>query len=337
MNVQQAIDKMNLLASKSQKFLFIIDFEMQEPIVMHESEIDSQEILFKLENINSEESISENKTENKINLKKEFDFITNKIYPTETAYNQAFQLCQNNIQQGNSYLINLTQPTEIELSISLKEIFFLTEAKYKLWIKDKLVLFSPESFVKIQNGIISSYPMKGTIDAALHDAEEIILNDLKEKSEHATIVDLIRNDLSIVAHNVIVEKYRYIEQVQTPHKTLLQVSSKISGELPNNYKDRFGEIIFSLLPAGSISGAPKKKTTEIILEAENYSRGYYTGVFGFFDGENLDSGVMIRYIEKIGEKYFYKSGGGITYLSHLQTEYQELKDKIYLPITPQHE
>ncbi len=87
-----------------------------------------------------------------------------------------------------------------------------------------------------------------------------------------------------------------------------------------------------MLPAGSISGAPKKKTLEVIAEAEQYTRGYYTGVFGIFDGENIDSGVMIRFLEQGPDGLIYKSGGGITAMSNIHEEYQELTDKIYVPL-----
>jgi para-aminobenzoate synthetase component I len=86
------------------------------------------------------------------------------------------------------------------------------------------------------------------------------------------------------------------------------------------------------LPAGSICGAPKKKTIDLIQSAENHERGYYTGVFGCFDGENLHSGVMIRFIEKTSDGLVYKSGGGITHLSHPKEEYNEMIKKIYVPI-----
>ncbi|MDO5616223.1 MAG: chorismate-binding protein, partial [Cruoricaptor ignavus] len=95
---------------------------------------------------------------------------------------------------------------------------------------------------------------------------------------------------------------------------------------------KVGSIMKTLLPAGSILGAPKPKTLEIILQAEDFARGYYTGVCGWFDGENLDSCVMIRFIEKENRKLFFKSGGGITHLSRLDEEYQEMKNKIYVPI-----
>jgi len=123
--------------------------------------------------------------------------------------------------------------------------------------------------------------MKGTIDATVPDAENVILNDPKETAEHYTIVDLIRNDLSIVAKNVRVKRFRYIDLIRTDTKNLLQVSSEICGDLENGYESALGDIIFSLLPAGSVSGAPKKKTTEIIAAAEGTKRGYYTGIAGY--------------------------------------------------------
>ena len=91
-------------------------------------------------------------------------------------------------------------------------------------------------------------------------------------------------------------------------------------------------ILSKLLPAGSISGAPKQKTLEVIQNSENYCRGYYTGIFGVFDGKNLESAVAIRYIENQKGKLIFKSGGGITALSKLEEEYQELGDKVYVPI-----
>lgn len=110
------------------------------------------------------------------------------------------------------------------------------------------------------------------------------------------------------------------------------MSSEISGKLKPEFQNKIGSIMKTLLPAGSILGAPKPKTLEIILEAENYERGFYTGVCGRFDGKNLDSCVMIRFIQKENGKLYFKSGGGITHLSILADEYQEMKNKIYVPI-----
>ena len=92
-------------------------------------------------------------------------------------------------------------------------------------------------------------------------------------------------------------------------------------------------MLLAMLPAGSVSGAPKRKTLEIIREAEGYHRGFYTGVMGLFDGKNIDSGVMIRFVEQTPQGLVYKSGGGITSQSNCEEEYNELIDKIYVPFT----
>ena len=110
------------------------------------------------------------------------------------------------------------------------------------------------------------------------------------------------------------------------------MSSEISGNLKPEFEGKIGSIMKTLLPAGSILGAPKPKTMEIVLESEGYNRGWYTGVCGWFDGKNLDSCVMIRFIEKENGKLYFKSGGGITHLSKLADEYQEMKNKIYVPV-----
>lgn len=310
---------MNEYGAMRVPFLFIVDFEMNKPVVFRTDEISGNNIRF---------AIGEKEVKP---IQKEIHF---KTYPVEfEKYREAFDYVVQQISLGNSYLTNLTFPTRVETNLSLKEIYTHSRARYKLLFEDKFVVFSPECFVKIEDGVISSYPMKGTIDASIPYAEEIILNDEKEMAEHITIVDLIRNDLSIVAKDVHVEKYRYIEQIDTNKKSLLQVSSKIAGKLDGNYHERIGEIIFSMLPAGSISGAPKKKTVEIIQNAEKLERGYYTGVFGYYDGNNLDSAVMIRFIEQTAEGLVYRSGGGITFMSDVNSEYQELIDKVYVPFT----
>ena len=150
-------------------------------------------------------------------------------------------------------------------------------------------------------------------------------------AEHTMVVDLLRNDLSIVAKEVKVEDFRYVQKIDSGEKKLLQVSSHISGSIGSDWHERIGDILKSLLPAGSISGAPKKSTLKIIQDIEGYNRGYFSGVFGVYDGESFDSGVMIRFVEKTKNGYIYKSGGGITLDSDSKLEYNELLDKVYLP------
>ena len=246
-------------------------------------------------------------------------------------YRQKFDVVQENIRNGNTYLLNLTQPTPIEPGYTLKEIYTMAHAPYKLRVRDQFVCFSPEPFITIEGDTIHTYPMKGTIDASLPNAIDTILNDPKELAEHTMIVDLLRNDLGIVAKEIKVEKFRYITTINAGDKKLHQVSSHISGRLESNWKDNIGGIISALLPAGSISGTPKRKTVEIIKEVERYDRGYFTGIFGHFDGKNLYSAVAIRFIENIAGKLIYKSGGGLTADSDCLSEYNEMIDKVYIP------
>lgn len=247
-------------------------------------------------------------------------------------YKIKFDQVFKNIREGNTYLCNLTQPTPIKINYRLNELYSLSQAKFKLYIPGQFVVFSPESFVTIVDGEISTNPMKGTISADLPDSFEKLKNNPKENAEHNTIVDLLRNDLSQVADKVRVESLKYIEKIQTHKNSLWQMSSEIKGKLKNEYLKDPGNMLDKLLPAGSICGAPKVKTLEIIQSAENYDRGFYTGIFGSYDGTYLKSAVIIRFIEINGDQMIFKSGGGITFHSSAYEEYQELIQKIYVPI-----
>lgn len=318
---REAIDAMNDLGQQGIPFVFLIDFEMDKIIISTDFRSPNQ-LKFDINGITNVEN-----KETEVN-----DFYFDAYPMDKEIYSKGFHKVMNEIQLGNSFLLNLTYPTRVMSNLTLKDIFNLTSAKYKIQLGEEFVCYSPEIFVQIVNGQISSNPMKGTIDANIENAEAIILSDKKEIAEHYTIVDLIRNDLSRVARDVKVDRFRYVDHIKTNEKNLLQVSSKISGRLPNDYTSHIGDIMFELLPAGSISGAPKKKTLEIIQEAEGEKRGYYTGICGHFDGKNLDSGVMIRFIESRDGAFFYRSGCGITSMSDMDVEYQEMIDKVYLPI-----
>jgi para-aminobenzoate synthetase component 1 len=306
-------------------FLFIIDFNKSKKLAYSIEEAAEKNIYFNIKGKGNDNHIdSKTLDESPINLLPEP--ISKKIYQ------KAFDAVKKELNTGNSFLLNLTFPTALNTTANLKEIYQKASAPYKLLYKDKFVLFSPECYLKIENGTIFSYPMKGTINSAIPNAEELLLSNKKELYEHNTIVDLIRNDLSIIAKKVKVTKFRYIEKIKKGNQELLQTSTEIQGELPKNWKDNFANLLLNTLPAGSISGAPKKKTIDIIEHVEIMPRGYYTGIFGIFDGTQIDSGVSIRYIEKIDGQLYYKSGGGITHLSTLDEEYQELLEKIYVPI-----
>jgi len=320
--IEKLIRDIGVYAARAIPFFLIVDFEMQMPYLCPVEEL-PDDIRFVTPGFDKH-------IEKSAAIKK-FSFSSKAI--DFDAYCEAFKLVMENILAGNTYLLNLCFPSGITCNLSLKDIFSLSKAKYKLLYKDSFVVFSPETFISIKSGKICSYPMKGTIDASIPYAENILLSDEKEMAEHVTMVDLIRNDLSIFSRNVKLERFRYVEELQTNSRNLLQTSSVITGDLPSDYLSRMGEIIFSLLPAGSVSGAPKQETLRIISEAERRPRGYYTGIMGYFDGKDFDSTVLIRFIEKVEGELIYRSGGGITSMSQADKEYQELIDKIYVPLT----
>lgn len=173
--------------------------------------------------------------------------------------------------------------------------------------------------------------MKGTIDATIPDAESNILNDPKELAEHKATVQLICDELALVASDVRVERFRYIDRLETSNKSLLQVSSQVVGTLDDGAMEHLGDLLFQLLPAGSIAGSPKAAALDLIRQVEAAQRGYYCGIAGYFDGEVLDTAVLIRFIERDQEQTYFHSGGGITAQSICQKEYQEVQNKIYLP------
>lgn len=248
------------------------------------------------------------------------------------AYKIKFAKVREALQRGDTFLCNLTAPTPIQSNLSLEEIFHYAQAPYKLWIPNQLLVFSPEAFIRIQGNQIQSFPMKGTEKVKAQEGSGLIF-DQKEKAEHATIVDLIRNDLSQVAFPVQVPRFQYMERVPTQEGALWQMSSEIQGALMPAFQGKIGSILKKLLPAGSITGAPKPATQALIASVEAYDRGFYTGIMGYFDGKNLDSAVMIRFIEQAKNGALaFKSGGGITFQSQWEKEYQELVDKVYLPI-----
>jgi len=309
-------DDLNALGKKKEPFLFIIDFKAQNIVAFPLCELAVNDIEF---------CIDEN-----YRLRAHGDFLEKETLPFG-EYKKKFDFVIEKIRAGETYLLNLTQQTFIKTPLSLKEIFECANAHYKLRYKDEFVCFSPEKFIQIKNSKISTFPMKGTIDASISNAKDTILNNKKEMAEHVMVVDLLRNDLSIVAKEVKVEKFRYITEIEAGNKKLLHVSSHISGDVTEDWHSKIGDILNSLLPAGSISGAPKKSTLDIISQVEGYERGFFSGVFGVYDGESLDSGVMIRFVQKTEDGYVYKSGGGITLDSDAKSEYAELLDKVYLP------
>jgi para-aminobenzoate synthetase component I len=324
MDRDQAVRKINEYAGSGTAFIFAVNFAGTSAVVMTPEEAAANGILFRFGKWTNDPSFRLEKPSWSY-----FDPI-----PVEVeTYRGSFEKVIRSLKQGDTYLLNLTFPTLLKTDATPEMIYRSASAPFILLFRNHFVVFSPESFIRISGNRIHSFPMKGTIDASLPNAAYLLLEDRKECYEHNTIVDLIRNDLSMIATEVRVDRFRYLEHIRTNRGELLQMSSEISGLLPDNHWNRLGDNLFRMLPAGSVSGAPKERTVAIIHEAEIYDRGFYTGICGYFDGkETLESAVMIRFIESSGGNLWYKSGGGITALSEADKEYRELNDKIYVPV-----
>lgn len=313
---------MNECGAKGRPFLFVVDYEMNEGYFI-ENPLEHNELLFELNGVGNMPEVERHTSSGVLKV--------SPVSPEE--YKAMFDVVHDALVHNQTVLTNLTVKTPIETNLSPVEIFASADTKYKLFVPGRFVCFSPECFVRIADGRISTCPMKGTIDASIPDAENVILNDPKETAEHTSAVELLMNDLRLGgAENVRVERFRYIDRLETSEREILQVSSEIVGDLGDDYRSGLGDIIFAMLPAGSIAGAPKVSTLDVIRRAEHQSRGFYCGVFGYFDGETLDSGVLIRFIEvdAAGRKFF-RSGGGVTAGSDWRKEYDEVLAKIYLP------
>ncbi|WP_298632257.1 aminodeoxychorismate synthase component I [uncultured Porphyromonas sp.] len=319
------IAEMNRVGRDGVPYLFVLDYEKSEGAIITHPEQQS-EVLFKVGEVTNFEAQPMAQASRSLTKSPE----------SLEQYARRFEVIQKGMKEGQSVLASLTVCTPISTPLTLQDILFTTSAKYQIYLPEAhFVCFSPERFVHItREGVISTDPMKGTITSDTPGAPEVILNDYKETSEHCSVVDLLRRDLLGVATNIEVSRFRYFTEIQAPEHTIYQVSSEIKGVLPQEWPAQLGSIMDRLLPAGSILGAPRESTRALIAEAEgSHTRGYYCGVFGYFDGKELDSSVLIRFIREgeDGQKY-YHSGGGITINSELEHEYQEVIDKIYLPL-----
>lgn len=314
------VREMNMLGAARVPFLFAFDYELQRALLVAHP-LQQDEVLFSVRGVTNRKTVLDHPQ------------IALQAFPIDYGrYAQGFDVIRRALMRGDSYLANYTVKTSIQMNASLLDVFNASRAPYCLHVPDQFVCFSPERFVHIHKGVVSTYPMKGTIDASVPNAEQVILADAKETAEHVTVVDLLRNDLGMVSSQVDVTRFRYIDRIDTPQRSILQVSSEIQGALESEWQARLGDILWTLMPAGSICGAPKDSTVRAIAAAEQQPRGFYTGVFGYFDGESLDSAVLIRFIEQEYGQFFFRSGGGITVNSSCQSEYNEVNQKIYIPV-----
>ena len=176
---------MNTLAKNGKDFVFIINYKADCAYVEETAAVDPSELLFSfpaLGNIPEDETSTAGPVE----------WYTEP--PSREDYERRISLVKQREREGDSYLANLTCRIPVRTNLSLHDIFMRSKALYRCWLKDRFVCFSPEIFVRINGeGVVSSFPMKGTIDATRPEAEKELMENKKEAAEHATIVDLIRN------------------------------------------------------------------------------------------------------------------------------------------------
>ena len=188
---------------------------------------------------------------------------------------------------------------------------------------------SPETLVRLEDGILHTFPLAGTrprgktLEEDLY-LEKSLLSDEKELAEHNMLVDLGRNDLGKISRfgSVSVEKYHCIERFSH----VMHIGSTVRGEIADNRTAI--DAVDAVLPAGTLSGAPKIRACQLINDLENNKRGIYGGAIGYLDFTgNLDTCIAIRIVYKKNGKVFVRSGAGIVYDSVLENEYTECINK----------
>ena len=188
---------------------------------------------------------------------------------------------------------------------------------------------SPETLVKLENGVLHTFPLAGTRPRGRTDAEDRaleaeLLADKKELAEHNMLVDLGRNDIGKISKfgTVQVEKFHTIERFSH----VMHIGSTVRGEIRAD-KDAL-DAIEAVLPAGTLSGAPKLRACQLIGELENNKRGIYGGAIGYIDFTgNMDTCIAIRIVYKKHGKVFVRSGAGIVADSVPENEFEECLNK----------
>ena len=188
---------------------------------------------------------------------------------------------------------------------------------------------SPETLVKLENGTLHTFPMAGTRPRGRDETEDKalekeLLTDEKELAEHNMLVDLGRNDLGKISRfgTVKVEKLHSVERFSH----VMHIGSSVSGKIKEEYDAL--DAIEAVLPAGTLSGAPKIRACQLIGELENNKRGIYGGAVGYIDfAGNMDTCIAIRMAYKKNGKVFVRSGAGIVADSVPEREYEECLNK----------
>lgn len=272
-------------------------------------------------------------------LKNSNQYKTKNLSPntTKQEYINSLKIIKKYIVEGDTYQINYSQRFSADFTGSSMACYSALREKlpspYSAYIDlsdDKILCFSPERFIDIKNRVASTKPIKGTAPRGKTlEEDKRLSNQLmasqKNRAENLMIVDLLRNDFSQLceAHSVLTPKLFALESFANVHHLV----STVTGKLKQNATPL--ELFEACFPGGSITGAPKKRAMEIILELEKYPRNIYCGSVFYFDIRGkLDSNIAIRTLLISEKKLYCWGGGGIVHDSNIEEEYQETFHKV---------
>lgn len=254
----------------------------------------------------------------------------------EESYCSMIERAKKYIYEGDIFQVVLSNRLEADFEGSLLNAYRVLRATnpspYMFYFcSDELEVAgaSPETLVKLEDGVLHTFPLAGTRPRGKDDEEDKrleteLLADEKERAEHNMLVDLGRNDIGKISQfgSVQVEKYMSIER----YSHVMHIGSTVRGTIRAD-KDAL-DAVDAILPAGTLSGAPKIRAMEIIDELENNKRGIYGGAIGYIDFTgNLDTCIAIRIAYKKNGKVFVRSGAGIVADSVPKNEFQECINK----------
>jgi len=254
----------------------------------------------------------------------------------KATYYSMVEKAKYHIKEGDIFQIvlsnRLSAPFEGSLLNTYRVLRTINPSPYMFYFSGtdvEVAGASPETLVKLENGVLHTFPLAGTRPRGKTDKkdkalEAELLADEKELAEHNMLVDLGRNDLGKISKfgSVQVEKLHNVER----YSHVMHIGSTVKGEI----KDEFDSLnaIEAVLPAGTLSGAPKIRACQLIAELENNKRGIYGGAIGYIDFTgNMDTCIAIRIAYKKKGKIFVRSGAGIVYDSVPEKEYEECINK----------
>ena len=267
---------------------------------------------------------------------KSFDKVDFKSNMTEEDFCEMVEKTKKYIYNGDVFQCVVSRRFETTYEGSLIDAYRVLRvtnpSPYMVYIMcdgNEIISTSPETLVRLKDGRLSTYPVAGSRPRGKNKAEDDalvkdLLSDEKELAEHNMLVDLGRNDIGKISkiNSVDVTAYMVINK----YSKIMHIASEVEGDIRDD-KDAF-DAVESVLPAGTLSGAPKIRACEIIEELEQYPRGIYGGALGYIDfNGNLDVAIAIRMAVKKEDKVYVQAGAGIVADSVPHSEYIETYNK----------